>query len=250
MTRRTVAVIQARMGSTRLPGKTLMRAAGKPLLAHLIERLRRARRVDQIVVATTVNPEDDAIEALCRALVGVGCFRGSVDDVLGRVVAALVAFSADIHVEVHGDGPLPDWNVVDGLIGAYLDGGHDVVTNAQTVTYPPGLDAWVYSTRLLAAVERVAAAPEHRESPSLYLLQHPERYGVLNREAPAALRRPDVYLEVDTAADFEVVRGIMEALYPANPAFTTEDVLRFLDAHPDLAARNRDVERRWKAFVG
>lgn len=244
---KTVVVIQARMGSTRLPGKTLMQAAGKPLLAHLIERVQQARLVNQIVVATTINPEDDAIEDLCGAL-SVGCFRGSSEDVLGRVVGALEAFQATTHVEIHGDGPLLDWRVVDRLVGRFHEGGYDVVTNAQIVTYPPGLEAWVYAAGLLQEVERIARSPEYRETPSLYLMRHRARYSILNMEAPPAMRRPDVYLEVDETIDFEVLREVIENLYPGNSAFTTEDILTYLDAHPRLAERNRAVERRWKAF--
>lgn len=244
---KTVAVVQARMGSTRLPGKTLMRAAGKPLLAHLIERLMRVRSVDQIVVATTVNPEDDAIEALCSTL-SVGCFRGSSDDVLGRVVGALKTFRADTHVEIHGDGPLLDWRVVDRLVSFLRESSCDMATNAQTVSYPPGLETWVYPARLLEEVERIATNPEYRESPSLYVMRNRDRYSIQNIEAPPELRRPDVYLEVDESVDFEVLREVIEGLYPRNPAFTTEDVLAFLDARPGLADRNRGVERRWKAL--
>lgn len=244
---KTVAVVQARMGSTRLPGKTLMQAAGKPLLAHLIERLQRARLVEQIVVATTVNPEDDAIEDLCGVL-SVECFRGSSEDVLGRVVGALQAFEASTHVEIHADGPLLDWQVVDELICRFHENSCDLATNAGTITYPPGLEAWVYSTRLIERVEGIARDPEYRESPSLYLMQNRDRYSILNLEAPPELRRPGVYLEVDEAVDFEVLREVIEALYPVNPAFTTADILAYLDAHPDLADRNRAVERRWKAF--
>lgn len=245
--RKTVAVIQVRMGSTRLPGKALMRAAGKPLLGHLIERLKRARLVDQIVVATTVNREDDAIGALCETM-GIGCYRGSAEDVLGRVVGALQAYQADIHVEIHGDGPLLDWRVIDELIARFHGTKCDVATNAQTITYPPGLEAWVYPTRLLEDVERVAKEPEYRESPSRYVMRHPDRYTIVNQEAPQHLRRPDVYLEVDEAVDFELLREVIEALYPGNAAFTTEEILAFLDARPGLVARNQNVGRRWKAF--
>lgn len=242
---RCVAVVQARMGSTRLPGKTLMVAAGKPMLQHLIERLQRATMVDQIVVATTVNPEDDAIQSLCQPL-GVGCYRGSSEDVLSRVLRALEANGADLHVEVHGDGPLADWRVVDHAVELFRSGSYDLVTNSLTVTYPPGLEVWVYPTVLLRRIDPVARTQEYRESPALYVTDHPERFRLFNFEAPEALRSPETYLEVDTAVDFEVLRTILEALYPVNPSFTTEEILRWLEAHPGVAERNRQVERRWK----
>jgi spore coat polysaccharide biosynthesis protein SpsF len=240
-----VAVVQARMGSSRLPGKTLMVAAGKPLLQHLIERLARASRLDGIGVATTVNPEDDAIEALCHAM-GVGCYRGSAEDVLGRVTAAVEAFGAGVHVEIHGDGPLADWRVIDRAVATFEAGGYDLVTNSLVVTYPPGLEVWVYAASTLHEVEREARAARYRESPALFLTECGDRYRLCNLEAPPELHRPNIYLEVDTATDFEVLRTILEALYSRNPALPTEDVLGFLDAHPALAERNRHVERRWK----
>ena len=239
------AVIQARMGSSRLPGKTLMRAAGKPLLEHLIDRLRRAERLDRIIVATTTTAEDDAIENVCRQL-GAGCFRGSVDDVLGRVAAALEAFGIDVHVEIHGDGPLADWRLVDRAVALYQAGSFDLVTNALRTTYPPGLELWVYAATLCHRLARERSEPRYRDSPVLYLVQHPEMFAIQNLEAPPELYAPDTYLEVDEATDFEVISAIIGRLYPSNPAFEPEDVLALLRREPDLAERNRYVIRRWK----
>ena len=248
MRQNVAAVVQARMGSTRLPGKALMCAAGKPLLEHLIERLGRAGRLDQIIVATTINAEDDAIERLCERL-GVGCFRGSSDDVLGRVAAALARFGVDVHVEVHGDGPLADWRLVDQAVSVYLGGSFDLVTNALRTTYPPGLELWVYAAALCARLAAERSEPRYRESPALYLMQHPDEFAIASLEAPPELSAPETYLEVDEAADFEVMRTIIEALYPGEPAFTTEEVLSLLAAQPELVGRNRGVVRRWKSEV-
>jgi len=243
-----VAVIQARMGSTRLPGKTLMNVAGKPLLELLIERLKRAKRIDEIVVATTSNPEDAAIEEVCRHL-QVGCFRGSSEDVLGRVSQALMQFEADVHIEIHGDGPLLDWRVVDRAVEIFETGGYDLVTNALSVSYPPGLEVWVYSAALAHQVEKAAQEPRFRESPALYLTLHPERYRLHNFVAPAELTAPETYLEVDTDIDMTVIRETVESLYLKNPAFTTEEILAWMAAHPETATRNQLVERRWKKIA-
>ncbi|MBZ5557417.1 MAG: glycosyltransferase family protein [Acidobacteriia bacterium] len=234
------------MGSTRLPGKALMPAAGKPLLEHLIERLRRARSLNHVIVATTTMPEDDQIEAVCRRL-GAGCFRGSVDDVLGRVAAALDAFRVDVHVEVHGDGPLADWRLVDHAVEEYCAGGVDLVTNAVRITYPPGLELWIYASSLCARLAREAAAPKYRESPILYVMERPGEFRIRNIEAPPELHAPDTYLEVDEAADFAVMKTVIERLYPSNPAFLPEDALALLQREPQLAESNRAVVRRWKA---
>lgn len=240
-----VAVVQARMKSSRLPGKTLLTAAGKPLLQHLLERLGRAKNVDQAIVATTTNPEDDAVETLCRRL-GAGCFRGSSEDMFARVLGALNAVGADLHVEIHGDGPLLDWRVVDQAVDIFSARAYDLVTNGLVVTYPPGLEVWVYKAGLLRETDEKARAAKYRAVPALYILEHAELFRTHNFEAPPALHAPDVYLEIDAPPDWEVLREIFENLYPANPAFLTEDVLRWMKARPELAGKNRDVERLWK----
>jgi spore coat polysaccharide biosynthesis protein SpsF len=241
---KTVAVIQARMGSSRLPGKTLLPAAGKPLLELLIERLRCARSVDQVVVATTTDRGDDPIEALCSRM-GAGCYRGSIDDVLGRVVEALVAFEADLHVEIHGDGPLVDPEVVDRLVGIYREGSYALVTNALKQTYPAGLETWVWSRAVAEEIAARARHPLFREHVALYLETHPDRYPQLNVEAPSELYAPAIYIEIDTPEDYEVVRAVFDALYPQDRSFTTLDVLAFLRQRPDIARANAHVVRRY-----
>jgi spore coat polysaccharide biosynthesis protein SpsF len=225
-----------------------MVAAGKPLLAHLIERLQRARTLDRVIVATTTNREDDEIERLC-AEVGAGCFRGSSEDVLGRVAAALDRFSVDVHVEIHGDGPLADWRLIDRAVATYLEGSADLVTNAQRITYPPGLELWVYGASLCARLARERREPKYRDSPILYVMQHPAEFTIRNFEAPPELHAPEMYIEVDEAVDFELVKTIIERLYPRNPAFLPEDVLALLAREPELADRNRSVARRWKEAI-
>jgi spore coat polysaccharide biosynthesis protein SpsF len=135
------ATIQARMGSTRLPGKVLKEIVGKPMLALQIERLQQCRLIDEIILATSVAKQDDVLADLVGRL-GIGCFRGSEEDVVSRVVGALRAFQVDIHVEFMGDNPLPDPLLVDAIIGYYLkhQNDYDYVTNSLKTTYPPGAE--------------------------------------------------------------------------------------------------------------
>lgn len=243
------ATIQARMGSSRLPGKVLKPILGKPMLALQIERVRQSMLIDDIIIATSISKKDDPIEALARQL-GVHCFRGSEDDVLSRVVAALRAYKVGIHVELMGDNPLPDPGLIDAIIGFYLKNKsqYDCVTNALKTTYPPGAEVSVYPSLVLMDAEQHAADPAFREHVSIHIYQHPERYQVYNLEAPPWLYAPDLHLEVDTEEDFQVVSAIYEALYPANLNFTLPQIIEFLRKNEALASKNRHVDRRWRAF--
>ena len=243
------ATIQARMGSTRLPGKVMKLIVGKPMLALQIERIRRSMLIDEIVVATSVNSRDDPIERLAEE-VGVSCFRGSEEDVLSRVVDALRTFQADVHVELTGDNPLPDPMLIDSIIGYYLKNAdrYDLVTNSLTTTYPPGQEVYVYRPEVLFEAESRVTDSALREHVSIHIYQHHEQYRICNLEAPTEFHRPDLYLEVDTQEDFEVVSAIYEHFYSRNPAFSLAQVIDFMDSHPELASRNSNIERRWTSF--
>lgn len=243
------ATIQARTGSSRLPGKVLLPILGRPMLELQIERIRRSRLVDQVVLATSVEPQDDALEGLAKRM-GISCFRGSETDVLARVAGALKASGGELHAEFFGDSPLPDPLLIDQFIGFSLKhaGRYDVVTSALKTTYPPGTEVTVYPSRLLFDAEKTARSPEQREHVILAILGQPERYRICNLEAPPEFRQPELYLEVDTREDFEVVRAVYEHFYPRNPEFGLAQILEFMKEHPELADRNRRVERRWKAY--
>lgn len=235
------------MTSTRLPGKVLRPLLGRPMLELLIERLKNAKRLDGIVVATTVVAADDAIEALAGAL-GVGCFRGSEEDVLDRVVRAARAVRADVIVEITGDCPLLDPPLVDSLVETYLANRYDFVTNRAAAkvrpTYPNGYGVRIFSTAVLDEVARLTQDPLDREHVSLYIFEHPERFSLHNVESGLPERYWDLRLTVDTIEDFEVIRAIVEELYPKNPAFGLSDVLQLLDRRPELVEINRHVEQK------
>src|SRR5439155_17526415 len=141
---KVVATIEARMRSSRLPGKVLRPVVGKPLLELLIERLRRARRIDQVVVATTDNPADDAIAEVAGRS-GAACFRGSEEDVLDRVLRAAQSVAADVIVEITADCPLADPHVVDRMVEVYLANKYDYVANVLRPTYPAGFEVQVFA---------------------------------------------------------------------------------------------------------
>ncbi len=243
MRKRIVCIIQARMTSSRLPGKTLMPIVGKPMLELLIERLRRARTLDEIVVASPEGRDNDAIEELCHAL-GVGTFRGSEDDVLLRVLRAARAFKTDIIVEITADCPLMDPGLVDAVVGDFLAGGADFVANLPVYTTPRGTDIRVFTTDGLDEINRISNDPADHEHVSLHYWEHPEKYRLRNLRFDFPKDITDWRLTVDTAADFELIRRIYEALYPADPEFSFADVVQLLRLHPEWLELNRDVQQK------
>lgn len=239
---KTVATIEARMTSTRLPGKVLMPVLGKPLLELLIERLRRSK-VDQVVIATTINKADDPIEELARRL-GVGCFRGSEEDVLDRVLKAAQTHAGDLIVEITGDCPLVDPDVVNQVIDAFHATGVDYASNNMRRTWPRGMDVQVFPTSVLAEVNLITNDAADHEHVSLYIYEHPERYKLHQIDSGLDERWHDFRLTVDTPEDYALIKAIFEGLYPANPNFSMQDVLAFLDQHPELSGINAHIQQK------
>ena len=240
-----VSTIEARMASSRLPGKTMKEVLGRPMLERLIERLKRAKTVDDIIVATTVNPEDEVIARLAKNI-GIKYFRGSSEDVLDRVLKAAQAHQADVIVEMTGDCPLLDPEIVDLLVSKFLagKGKYDYVANVIKRTFPRGLDTQVFLVSVLEEVSRITQDPDDRENVSLYIYEHPEKYRLLNVEAPPEIGRPDLRLTVDTEDDLKLIREIYAALYPKNPAFTTLDVIKLIEANPSLKMININIQQK------
>jgi len=233
------AVVAARMGSTRLPGKTLADLAGRPSLRHIIDRLRRVSSLAGVVIATTEGPEDDPVRECARSA-GAASFSGSSDDVLGRTLAAAGAVSARTIVQVTGDCPLVDPRVVERALATYTTNDVDYVSTVLGgETYPIGFDVEVFATDLLARVDRLTADPRDREHVSVYIYEHPEDFRLLGVRATGRQQRPDLRLTLDTAEDLAVIRAVYEALWPERPDFSTDDVIAFLDAHPELKQSNR-----------
>lgn len=238
-----VCFIEARCTSTRLPGKVLLPILGKPMLELMIERLRRARTLDGLVIATTDRPTDDPIEALGRRL-GVGVFRGSEEDVLGRVLGAAQAFGADVIVETTGDCPLIDPALVDKVVADFRIGGADFVSNSLAYTTPIGTDVRVFTTVALAEINRLSQDPSDHEHVSLHFWEHPEKYRLRNVRTELPAEVTQLRLTVDTLDDFELVRAVYEALYPQQPDFTLAAVLTFLAQHPQLARSNQHIQQK------
>ncbi|HEY3813404.1 MAG TPA: glycosyltransferase family protein [Caulobacteraceae bacterium] len=229
-----LGVLQARMSSTRLPGKVMKPLLGEPMIARQIERLRRAERIDRLVVATSDHTSDDPLAAALREA-GVDVHRGPLDDVLARYAGAVRAFGPAHHVvRLTADCPLADWRVIDACIEFHLDGGFDYTANDLQRTFPHGLDVEVMTTAALGIAAREASTAEEREHVTPFLYRRPERFklGSLTQAKDQSAER----WTVDTPADFEFVKRVYERLYPSNAAFTTEDVMALEFRHTAVDA--------------
>ncbi|PWC90499.1 spore coat protein [Azospirillum sp. TSH100] len=246
---RIVAISQARMTSTRLPGKVLMPAAGRPLLAHHLERLSRTPRLDAVVLATTVNTTDDPVAACAQGL-GITVFRGDEQDVLGRFAGAAALAGADLVVRVTADCPLIDPALVGRLIATFQQSQPLDYLSIDSTRYPRGLDAEIFPRRLLDEAAATATDPAEREHVTPYIYNHPDRFRLGMALVPDISADPaDSWLEgqrwcVDEPADYELVRRLLEALLPSDPGFGWQDCCRTLREHPDWVDINRSVRQK------
>ena len=233
------------MGSSRLPGKTLEEIAGKPALELLLERLAQAGEVHDIVVATTKEAEDDPIEALCQSL-GYKCFRGSTEDVLGRLARAARWAGADLIAQITGDCVVTCPEVVDLAVQTFRATECDYLSNLMVQTYPQAVDARVFRADDLEEIDRELAGQDAalREHPYLYFEEHGERYRLVNLYAPAQHRRPQWRLDLDYAEDLELLRILFGDMYPQNPQFSLDDLVAYLDGHQELMSINQTKERK------
>jgi len=246
MTPRVLAVVQARQGSSRLPGKALMEIAGRPMVAHVVERIAATPGVDEVVLATTVDAADDALADFARAA-GVACVRGSVDDVLDRFRTAVRAHPADAVVRVTADCPLLDPAVSGQVVAEYRrrGGGLDYVSNVHPPTYPDGLDTEVFSRAALERAWREASPDSRRDREHVtpYLWERrPERFRLANVRHGGDLS--GLRWTVDDARDLAFVRAVYGALAPdGTRPFGMNDVLALLRSNPALVALNAGTRR-------
>ncbi len=238
----TGAIVQARFGSVRLPGKVLADLGGKPMLERVLERVAAATRVALVVLATTADPEDTPLAALGEAL-GARVFRGSADDVLDRYHRAATAHGIDVIVRVTGDCPLVDPALIDRTVAVFAEGDCDYVSTSYPVaTFPDGLDVEVFSRTALDRAWREARLGSEREHVTPYIWKHPRGFrlkAVTHAENLSAMR-----WTVDLDRDLEFVRCVYRRLEPASgPVFGMQEILDLLRRHPEIAAINRGIAR-------
>jgi spore coat polysaccharide biosynthesis protein SpsF len=236
-------VVQARMGSTRLPGKVLRPLAGRPLLAHVIERLGHARTADVVVVATSDQPADQALVELAERE-GALAVTGPEHDVLSRYLLAAEVAGADELVRVTSDCPLIKPGVIDAAVELRRARGVDYVSAGSLGGVPRGLDCEAFTRQALERADRLDTDIASREHVTLELFHRPEEFSTLLWEAPPELRRPGWRLCVDEPADLRLLEAIYERLWRPGRIIAFAEVAALLEAEPALAALNAQVEQK------
>lgn len=237
---KTLAILQARVTSSRLPGKVLKPIMGRPMLALQIERVLQAKNIDHLIIATSTDPSDNGLEELCRKI-NASCYRGSLNDVLDRFYHAAKIWKPKHVVRITGDCPLIDPEVIDNVIAFYLDGDYDYASNAVEPTFPDGLDVEIFRFSILKEAWKEAALPSQREHVTPFIHQQPDRYRVghyKNTEDLSHLR-----WTVDEPEDFDLINKIYEELYPFKPNFRMVDILNLLQQKPEWLTINKQFER-------
>lgn len=240
MIARTVAIVQARTGSTRLPGKVMLPLLGEPVLSRVVRRAVRARTLDEVVVATTTLPEDDPIAELAAAE-GRPVVRGSEDDLLNRYLAAARASDAEVIVRITSDCPLIDPAVIDRTVAAFRAGDVDYASNTlEPATYPRGLDVEVVARSALERAGREDRDPTWREHATPYIYRHPEIFRLLR--VPAEDDHADRRWSLDTSEDYALIERIYEVL--GRDDFTWREALAVVEANPSWGSINSHVAQK------
>lgn len=231
-----VATIEARMGSTRFPGKVLERIGEETVLEWTAKRIRMAKLVDAVVVATTTNASDDLIADLCKQI-DLPCYRGSEEDVLNRVANAARIMGADVVVQAGADCPLYDPDIIDQLISIYLNNEYDYVCNDYEEGFPVGVNIHVLSAETLYDVDKLATSAIDRENVVTYILDNPEKYIIYNLTVPKKLERPDLRVTLDYPEDLEFIRALVNKI--GKDTFTTNDIIKTITDEPNLLNINK-----------
>jgi len=238
-----VATIEARMTSSRLPGKVLMEVLGKPMLHHLISRLRAVPSLDAIVLATTTNATDNVLVSFAESE-GIACFRGSEDNVMERVIGAADSVNADVVVEITGDCPIIDHEIIDQAIRMFLAHEADYVSNVDIRSYPDGMDVQVVRLDTLKRSASMTTDSLDHEHVTLHIRNHSELFTKLHLVAPPELHWPELRLTLDEMADYELLKRIIEYFGKDNPFFTCLDTVRLMRKNIDWVEINRAVQSK------
>lgn len=236
-----VAIVQARIGSTRLPGKVLKKIQNKVVLDYVIDRLKTCKKIDDIVLAITTNKKDDVLEKYAKDK-RINYIRGSEEDVLSRYYEAAKKYNADIIVRITSDCPLIDPKIVDEIITKHIEKNADYTANIIERTYPRGLDTEVFNFKVLEENHKNAKEKYYREHVTPYIREHPEKFKLQSIVAQGKIKRPDIRITLDTKEDLELISKIISHFDKID--FNTEDVINYLEKNPELLKINQDVKQK------
>jgi spore coat polysaccharide biosynthesis protein SpsF len=229
---RVLAILQARMTSSRLPGKVLMDIDGMPMIARQIERLRQANLLDELVVATSTDSSDDVLADYIEGI-GVNVQRGSLDNVLQRFVEVLDKYETDAVVRLTADCPLVDSEVLDGVVDSFLNSKMDYVSNTLERTFPRGLDVEVFKPEVLREVSRNDFRPMAKEHVTYGIYTRSDLYSVANVSQDPSFA--NLRWTVDTQLDLDFVRSVYSHLHSINKSFRQREILEWLEDFPEFA---------------
>ena len=234
------AIVQARMGSTRLPRKVLKKIMGKPMLWHLINRVKKSKYIDTIIIATTKDKKDDAIEDFANKY-NLGIYRGSENDILDRYYNAARKYNADVIVRIWGDCPLSDPEIIDKTIEEFLTYKADYANNFSPPTFPVGMNVEIYSFNTLEQIWKEIKNPFFRDYPFEYFYANQESFRAIYVKNNVDLS--DINWTVDYIEDFKLVTKIFEKLNSKDKVFNMKDILELVGKHPELSDINKGLER-------
>ncbi|HVV55214.1 MAG TPA: glycosyltransferase family protein [Mucilaginibacter sp.] len=242
MSKKIVIVIQARMSSSRLPGKVMMPILGKSLLCRMIERLKMIRHEAQLVIAIPLGPSEDILEIEAENI-GIPCFRGSLNNLLDRHYRAALKYKADLVLKIPSDCPLIDPRIADEVLDFYFshEGDYDYVSNLHPATYPDGNDVEIMTMECLEKTHREASRKLELEHTTPYIWENPEKFRIGNFLWPAGKDYSMSHrFTIDYGADYQFIKRVFEELYPQNVDFSCEDILNLLENKPDIYRINAD----------
>lgn len=236
MKKTTAAIVQARMGSNRLPGKVLKNLSGQPVLYHIIKRVEQVPGIDKIIVATTEEEIDNSIENYVNSI-GINCFRGSSDNVLDRFYQAATSFSVDVIIRLTADNPLVDAKVLEQLLSYFSRCNCEY---ASTGGYPLGLGAEVFTFDALATAHKNASLPYEKEHVTPYMYREGQTVGRL----VAPVDQSTLRFTMDTPEDYAFIQCVYDSLYHGSHDFYLDDILALLSKHPDMIRINAHVHQK------
>jgi spore coat polysaccharide biosynthesis protein SpsF len=242
-TKKIIAIIQARVGSTRLPGKVLKKISKKPVIWHVLNRVRLSKKIDDVIVAIPSTAENDILEDFIKKL-KFSYFRGSEEDVLSRYYNTASRFNGEIIVRITSDCPLIDPEVVDMVIQEHINSNADYTSNTIKRTFPRGLDTEVFNYNTIEAAYNKARKDYEREHVTPYIYENPEVFTLNSIEAKGKLNRPDLRLTLDTKEDLRLIREIFKGLYRPGRVIYTKSIIEFLDRNPKIKSINMMVKQK------